>query len=155
MRRFELGDAVDLRIAQIHRIVMDAVRSVRDDPIGHDSLFTSRSIDRSRNFSVHISFIDEEAFQLVDRLRYQRRIQDNRRLSHPTKLLINPFLLIPARPVVHEQLPFHQPKSLKVGLLAQIRLQIAVFISLAIRHNLHFVQEVFSLAHIFCRATGD
>ena len=82
-RRFEPGDTVDHRIVQIHRIVMDTVRDIGDDRIGDDSPFAPRSIDGGRDLGVHISFIEKEALQLVDRLRHQRRIQNNGRLSHP------------------------------------------------------------------------
>ena len=153
-RCIQMRYAVDLRIVQLHRIVMYAVRRIRIDLVSNDRFLLPRSIHLRLHLRIDIPFIDEKAPQLIRRLRDQRGIQNNRRLTDTAELLTEPAFFIPSRPVIDKKLPLHQPEHLKVRLLPEIRLQIIRFIGFIIRDDLHFIKQIFTVTDIFCRTAG-
>ena len=151
---FQMGNTVNLRIIQFHRIIMYPVRLIRINLINDNRLLLPRSIYLGRDLRIHVSFIDKEPPQLIRRLLHQCSIQNNRRLPNPTELLAKPTFFIPARPVINKKLPFHQPEHFKVRLLSEIWLQLICSIRFIIGDNLYFIQQIFTVTDIFRRTTG-
>ncbi len=149
-----MGNTVNLRIIQFHRIIMYPVRLIRINLINDNRLLLPRSIYLGRDLRIHVSFIDKEPPQLIRRLLYQCSIQNDRRLPDPAKLLTEPTFFIPARPVINKKLPFHQSEHFKVRLLSKIWLQLICFIRFIIGDNLYFIQQIFTVTDIFRRTTG-